>query len=370
MPRNKRLHFKDVDVLRFFMVLPVFLACSMLSLRPTGEGITVEIAKVSQHLALNSIDFFVFLSAFMITSHALREYKYRESFSLKFFYYRRLLRISSLLIILFIFIFLLHPWIIEVLQLFTVKLPDWKNYILGIPNYLGRLNGSQDSVLVVIWFIFLILQFYFLWGVILKFFRKFILHISIALIVAGIVYRYFYSFGDSYSFTFDTLAYMSPIGIGATTAYFIRAEHSILDRIKNLKKAWVGLLYFFLIIHLLSAYLLASSYILPLVPVISSLLFAFIIMEQTYGKNSIVKFRKNKFLSHLGKISYGLVVYYSIFSILIFIGIESLDFDLTSNLMKVIAIILTFALSWLTADISYNLIEQPFRNFKRNFKRD
>lgn len=369
MRGKRRLYFKDIDVLRFIMILPILMTISILVLVPFGEGIGMQVNKALQKFVLNSLDFFFFLSAFLLTSHGLREYKYKKGFSLKYFYIRRLLRFFFYLFLLFTFTFFVHPWIVNVLKLFGFQQSNWVDYLMGIPNYIGSIVPAQISVIVIIWGMFMFLQFYFIWGLILKFFKEHLKVIAFVFIVLGLAVRIIHYLNDS-DFTFDTLAYASSIGLGALLAYYIRIDHPGLEKFKSISKGKTTGIYGFLLLHLIAGYVLAPSILFAIIPIISAVLFSFVILEQTFSKNSIYKLRKNKFLSHLGKISFGFVVYYSITFLLVFIAMESLDFDFKSNLVKLVSIILTFGLSWLIADISYHFIEPALRNIRRNFKRE
>ena len=112
MTKIKRLHFKDLNGLRFLAFIPVFLLICASLLRNDKSEITLQIFELFKYLGTNSFDFFFFLSSFLITSLAIREYKYREKFSLKKFYARRLLRILPLLILSFIFAFYFHTAVV------------------------------------------------------------------------------------------------------------------------------------------------------------------------------------------------------------------------------------------------------------------
>ena len=369
MPRNKRLHFKDLDALKFIMLLPVLLYCSMLSIQPQGEGITVEIAGASKYFLLNSIDFYFFLSAFFLASHALREIKYKSDFSLKNFYVRRVLRISFFLVISLVFVFLFHPWIARTLKLFEFETPTLMPFITGIPNYIGDLNGTQDSVLVIIWGLFMFLQFYAVIGIVLKYLVDKIIWVGIALIVAGVIARLVLIMGEA-DILFNTLSYSTPIGFGLILAKLVREDNRIIGTIKGFSKTRNSIIYIILSIHLLTAYLLSPKYVFALIPLLSGLLFSFVVLEQTYGKNSLFKFRKNKTLSRLGKISLSFLTFYGMLSIVTFIAIESVNLDLLNVFIKIAMMLATFILAWLFGDLCFNYIEQPIRSVKRDFKRE
>ncbi|MBK6527004.1 MAG: hypothetical protein IPG07_16525 [Crocinitomicaceae bacterium] len=96
MPKTKRLHFKDLDALRFFGFIPVFLFSVLFLSSTDTEGFHHEMLLVIGYLKINSFDFFFFISSFLLTSQGLREYKYNQSFALKSFYLRRFIRFLPL----------------------------------------------------------------------------------------------------------------------------------------------------------------------------------------------------------------------------------------------------------------------------------
>ena len=369
MPRKKRLHFKDLDALRFFAFLPVFAYCFVKHMSFDQEGLLFDVANLTGYLAINSLDFFFCLSAFLLTSHGLREYKYRESFSLKNYLIRRIFKITLLLIILLLFIFLGHPWLIKILKLQPIVVPSVSPFMAFVPNYLSRLNNEQHIYLVVTWSIYMFLQYYLIWGIVLKFFKAQLLKISIVLICVGVAARIVHVAMDS-DWQFDTLCYGVPIGIGAIFGLMVRQEYSIIDRIKQFAKKLHAAIYTIGFIILFGAYLVSGKgYLDAFVPLGTSVFFGYIFIEQTSAKNSLFKCRNSRISSHIGKISYGMTVYQSIMSVLVLIAMGALDFDLSSDFLKFLSLVISFVLTWIVADVSFNLFERPLLVLRKEFKK-
>jgi len=367
MTQNKRLHFKDLDAMRFLAFLPIFLFCIFYLTRTEEEGFHYEITNLFGFIKQNSLDFFFFVSAFLLTSQGLREYKYKDSFSLRSFYMRRVFRIAPLLLIGILFAFLIHPWILATLKLNTVD--SGYGYLSLFPKYFTKLPQEQYIYLAVIWTIFMFIQFYFFWGIILKFFRNLIQPISIALIVVGVASRIIHHYLDS-DYGFDILSYGAPIGIGGILARLIRNDSKYIEKIKMLPKKLIIPIYIVSGLFVLSGYLISANFILvSIVPVFTCVLFSFAVIEQTFGKNSIGKLRNNKVFSHLGKASYGLILYQAILNVLLVISIDSLNFDIQSETVKVAFLVISFALTWIVADLSYNFYEKPLIRLRREFKK-
>ncbi|MCG8577765.1 MAG: acyltransferase [Flavobacteriales bacterium] len=369
MPRNKRLHFKDLDALRFFGFIPIFVYCFLKLLTFDKEGITYEIANAIEFITKNCLDFFFFLSSFLISSHILREVKYRKKFSFKNYIIRRFLRVSTVLVLALLFIFLLHPWLIEKLKLQAISIPEGWSYVMLLPNYFYDARIEQYVYLIVVWAVFMFIQFYFVWGLLLYFLVKYLKYVSFAVIGIGIVARIVHLQMDV-PWEFDTLSYGVAIGIGGLAALLVRQEHWSVQKIKGLSKNIIWVIYISGILFLLLAYYLSYDNLLTaFVPIISCAFFAFLVIEQTYAKNSIYKFRNNKLISHLGKISYGMIIYQGIINVLVMTAIGSLDFDLRSDLVKIVFFLISFILTWIVADLSYNMIEKPLLIFRKEFKK-
>ncbi len=372
MPKNKRLHFKDVNTLRFFAFIPVFLYCILFLSNTKDEGVHNELTQLFQLLSRNSLDFFFFLSAFLLASQSLREYKYTDKFSLKNFYVRRILRILPLFVFGLLFAFLIHPWILNALKLNEIVAPSASSYLMLIPNYGAEYTKEQFIYLAVIWTIYMFIQFYFIWGLILRFLKDQLFYVSLFLMVIGIVARIMHISGDGssyYVYIFDTLSYGVPIGIGGLLSLLIRNEHPLIEKLKSFTKSRVIMIYSIGTLFTISAYLFSfKGFGLTIIPLFTCLFYSYILIDQTFGKNSFVKLRTYKIFTHLGKLSYGLIFYQSIVSVLCIIGIDSLDFDLSSTSVKIAFLLASLTVSWIIADISYKIIEKPLLRLRREFK--
>lgn len=368
MPKNKRLHFKELDALRFFALIPIFMFTILYLTLVEQEGFHYEMLRYADYLRLNSFDFYFFLSSFLLTSLGLREYKYNENFNLKKFYFRRIVRLLPLTVIIFSFAFIFYELILKTLKLTeALKISNSKYWEL-IPGFYTNYGNEPYIYLGIIWTITLFLLFYFVWGIVLKYFRKnlqFIIYFWLAIGIISRVVLFFLENNQPY----NLILYGVPIAIGAQLALGIRTEASYINKIKLAPKKIVGPIYFVGVALILFGYLLLDNFIgYAILPVITCLFFAFIIIDQTFGKNSLFKIKNSKILSRLGKISFGLYVYSAIISILVIIGIESIDYDMSSITTKVALFVVVIVLTFIVSDISYNFIERPILSFKRDIK--
>ena len=369
MSKIRKLYFKDINSLRFIAYLPIFLFVCLYLLRTKKDGSINLLSDLFLNLSLNSIDFYFFISAFLLTSLALREYKYKHNFSLKKFYIRKALRIFPLLIIALIFALFFHSYIIKILQLTNINKNSALYYLIGIPNFMSNIQPERFVYTVIIFSIYMMLQFYFIWGLVLKFLKNQLVLISVIFIVFGVIVRLIL-INKSIVFYFNPLSYGVSIGVGGLLAYIIREKQSFIDNIKKLSRTKILTVYTLgsLLVLVLYIYLI-NNVLTAFIPLITVPFYAFVITEQTFCKKSVVKFRKFKIFNRLGRISYGLILLTPIVATTLNIAFESIDKGLESNLFKIIFVFATFVASWFIADVSYNSYEKIFRYVRRDFKR-
>lgn len=369
MPKSKRLHYKDIDALRFMALVPVFLFCVLYISRTEREGFHYELTELMSFIMLNSMDFFFFISAFLITSHGLREYKYLESFSLRNFYVRRLFRLAPLMLTLLVFALLIYPWILRVLKLDAAEAPGVTPVLILFPNYSETLLQQPYLYYPVLATLYLFSQFYLIWGVVLKFFKSSLIKVSIAFVFIGIASRIIHHFHET-SFVLDTFSYGVAIGIGGILAKWVRDEHPLIVRIKVLPKKIVLPIYLVGVLLVLACYVISDNFLISaLVPMITCIFYAYLVVDQTYGKNSPAKLRNSKVITHLGKISLGIIVYHAMISVLMIIGIDTLEFEVSSPAIKLSFAVAAFVVSWVLADLSYNFFEKPLLRLRMEFKK-
>lgn len=369
MSKTRKLYFKDLNPLRFIAYLPIlFWVCLEIN-RTKKEGVVNLLADIFASLSINSLDFFFFLSAFLITSLALREYKYKKSFSLRKFYLRKLLRVLPILVLALFFALFMHSYILSVLKLTPIQDAELGAYFLGLPNYFATVQPDRLTYTLVIFSVYMILQFYVVWGLILKYLNPYIVWVSVIFVGIGIVARILL-IANQQPFYFDTLSYGVPIGIGGILAYLVRNNKALINRIKKLSKAQIVLGYGVGTFGLISFYVLfKTTYFAAFIPLFTGLFFAFVVLEQTFNKFSILKLRKLKILNRFGKISYGLIVLTPIIAVVLSIVFESIDKAIDSNVFKMLFILITFVVAIVIANVLYNTYEKLFRYIRRDYKR-
>ena len=355
-------YYKQLDSLRFFSVLSVII----------GHWISWDADNyfVKTFHWGNGVIFFFVLSGFLITEILYKQKLEIEDGnktffqSIKTFYIRRTLRIFPIYYLLIIFLFYINykntreifPYLIT----YTSNILEAKTN-----NYVGDFNHF--------WSLAVEEQFYIIWPVfILLISKKHLLKFIIGTIIFSITSRicFIQIAPDKWmAISYLTNNVMFALGIGALLAYIKNTHNAFFNKISS--KMWLApglfaiyVILFYKIVH--KNYFPSINFLLDEVVfcVLSSLIIARAVGD---GYKFIAKFiLENKNFTHLGQISYGLYVYH-LFAIPTFWDYIAPKLALHAD-RKETAWMLYFLFTWLTAEISYIIIEQPFNYFKKYFK--
>ena len=369
MASKRRLHFKDLDFLRFLAFVPVSLYMIFFMLNSDNTGIVTDLSIIFSYIKLGSYDFFFFLSAFLITSHGLREYKYQQNFRLRNYYLRRSIRILPVLIPGILFAFLIHPWILKALKLTRVDMPSMINDLVFFGKGNSFLSPEQFLLFSVIWIIIILIIYNVFLGFALKILKDKLIYIAYFLILVGLLDRGYHILTKTF-FEFDILAYAATFGFGIISAVIVRNEKRTIDVLKDTPKINHVMLYLIGGMVLVFGYFYTkNNYFSLAVPILTGVFFSYLVIEQTFAKHSIYKFRNAKGLSKIGKMTYGLFVYQSIISVITMIALDSLELDLTSIGTQLLFILLVIFMSYVVANFSYKYLERPVLSVKKEFKK-
>lgn len=307
--------------------------------------------------------FFV-LSGFLITYLLLVEESVFKNISIRKFYMRRILRIWPL----YFFIIILAFFVLPFIDLFTLpgygKDVIYSNLFLKLllcafflPNLLLSLFGIVPYASHT-WSIGTEEQYYLLWPIIFKFFKKYriILMILIIFSYLGIgeilssnysnilpyknVLKIFWS-----SFKIDSLA------IGGIYAILLFQKNELLKFLNN------NILFYVTIILIVILMLKGVQ----IYDIFYSVLFGIIVMN--FASNHKIKINlENRIFNYLGKISYGLYMYHPIAIVLTLAIISYINF--VSNWL---IYPISFAFTIILSGLSHKYFESFFLKFKKNF---
>jgi peptidoglycan/LPS O-acetylase OafA/YrhL len=368
---KKRIYFENLDGLRFLCFLSVFLFHSFHT-----ESAEIQANWFYQFLTREvfangnlGVNFFFVLSGFLITYLLIQEKKLNGQIHLKKFWIRRILRIWPLYYFSVFFGFVIFAWLKQFFGETPNETADPLYYVTFISNFDLLRKGLPDaSILGVLWSVAIEEQFYLLWPIILFMFpiKRYWIPFTI-LIVSSLTFR---ALNDTYMLhEFHTLSCIGDMTIGAFGAWAMSEFKVAKDKISNLKKPIIALIYIsFLLIYFFRDEVLFANYGIRIFEraIIASIMLL-IILEQNYAKNSFFKMSSFKTISKLGVITYGLYCLH-------FIGILAVTKVLgkyypSTELWQVIIVETTLALTItiIISKLSYKYFEQPFLRLKNRF---
>ena len=310
----KAKYFKELNSLRFIGFIGIFFGHVFFSNSPEiiNSKLYATVFNYGKILGFISIDSFFVLSSFLITWKALEEIKFTKKFQFKNFLIRRSLRIWPLYFFI-VFIGFLLEYLKSHYFFESEKLPSIWNFVLFILNYDIIENGYNFLFFMVfMWSISVEEQFYIFWAITIKWFNKYLSEISFLIIFISLFFR-IYFINDSLSLNFHTASALGNFGIGALTAILVFKHQYFLDKLKSLSRNKILFIYVTIFtFFILTPVLLENDFFIIIQRVLFSIFFSFIILEQTYCGNSIIKVSRIRYFNFFGKLSYGLYCYHGI----------------------------------------------------------
>lgn len=374
---KQKTYFENLDALRFFAFLAVFLLHRFHKLfsqyhhpvLQNWDGYKWLSAAVSSgHLGVN---FFFVLSGFLITFLLLKERGEHGKIRLFYFYARRFLRIWPLYFLIVIIGFFIYPLAYK--SLINPSYTESANllyYLTFLGNFDIVKNGLPTGFdgLGILWSIAIEEQFYIFWPLILMVIPKQKLPVAFAaIILLSIIFR-FVHYNNYLTNYFHSLSVVSDLCIGALFAWLIIYKIQVKHYFEKLdRKVIVGIYILGLLLCLFRFWVFSVQLMIALERVILGLFFAFVILEQNYAIQSFFKFGRLKLISYLGKISYGLYCYHIIAIMLSYFVFKAVGYN--HNIFAVILAetIVALFLTIFFANISYKYFERPFLRLKNKF---
>jgi peptidoglycan/LPS O-acetylase OafA/YrhL len=363
----KAKYFKELNSLRFIGFIGIFFGHVFFSNSPEiiNSKLYATVFNYGKILGFISIDSFFVLSSFLITWKALEEIKFTKKFQFKNFLIRRSLRIWPLYFFI-VFIGFLLEYLKSHYFFESEKLPSLWNFVLFILNYDIIENGYNFLFFMVfMWSISVEEQFYIFWAITIKWFNKYLSEISFLIIFISLFFR-IYFINDSLSLNFHTASALGNFGIGALTAILAFKHQYFLDKLKSLSRNKILFIYVTIFtFFILMPVLLENDFFIIIQRVLFSIFFSFIILEQTYCGNSIIKVSRIRYFNFFGKLSYGLYCYHGI---MITVVLQVNELFMESLIISLVLYpSLIFVSTLLVSYVSFRFYELKFLKLKYKF---
>jgi peptidoglycan/LPS O-acetylase OafA/YrhL len=363
----KGKYFSELNALRFIGFIGIFFGHIFFSqdLKIVNSKLYSIFFDYGKILGYISLDSFFVLSSFLITWKALEELKISGNFRFRNFLIRRTLRIWPLYFLIVLIGFSIQ-YLSSYFNLETSDLPSFWSFLFFVLNFDIIVNGYEFLFFMVfMWSISVEEQFYIFWAIILKFCQKFLLIISIFLIVVSLIFR-LYVLGDNLSLNFNTISALGNFGVGAISAMMAFKTTYLFNLIRNMSKTQIMIMYLMMItVFVLMPYLTKYALFIVFQKLLFSIFYAFIILEQSYCTNSFFKVSILKKFNFYGKISYGLYCYHGI----IITIVMSLSYYLNSSLFNSLVLypIIIFISTLIISVISFRYYESKFLKIKNKY---
>jgi peptidoglycan/LPS O-acetylase OafA/YrhL len=357
---SERFYHPELDVLRFFAFLAVFIHHSLSSdvAAYMQKGLPEWVAKWCAAAVLSGglgVDLFFALSSYLITELLIREYLLRGKLDWRSFYVRRALRIWPLY-------YLFIAACVLIVPLFLVdSLSGWHliAFLFFSANWSCAALGYPASVAAPLWSISVEEQFYASWPLLLsRIGINRIVHICIAmLIIAQVTRLLLWSLDAGHTAVWcNTFARLDPIAGGALLAACLRGNVPRLTNFMRISLLIVGGLLFVCAARFGNFYGAGSLFLYPAATIGAISVICAILRKQERGlRQSLIR----RALIYLGRISYGLYVWH-LLAIAITVKIASSKYPIPKP-------VLAFLITVLISICSYHVIERPFLRWKERF---
>jgi peptidoglycan/LPS O-acetylase OafA/YrhL len=348
--KQKKIYYPEIDSLRFFAFLIVYL----------GHSRIPVVAPFFQ-VAWYGVEFFFLISGFLLTRILYKEFKKNTSISIKFYFLRRVLRIWPLYFS-FLLIILLAAFVFQ--TPFSVE--RWLGNVFFIDNFFtaaGWINRNANTS--HLWTISVEEQYYF----VLPFLALFLFKKTTSQIITFFIIAFSLLFlgklmaillNAPYPFIHILPVSADSFLMGALVGLLFN-DQSVSLR-KNLLLFGTG------IILLLAGLFLPNKNIigfhLLLIYPLQATGFALLLISVLTGQQyPLYQLLGNKVLVYLGKISFGLYIFH--------IPVINRLTHLFNNKTvpgQVLGLVVMLLVTAVIAIISYNFLEKPFLSFKKKFQ--
>jgi len=234
MQNHNKIFFQNLDGLRFFAFVMVFLNHATNSIGYNSNNVYVKLF-IYKYLSNGDlgVNFFFVLSGFLITYLLLSEKESIGKINTSNFYLRRMLRIWPLYYFVLMLGLVLIPALVQnsgvafPMKVGVDKLNHYL-YLAFLGNFDFIYHGITNSTIGVLWSISVEEQFYLVWPLIIAIIpKRYLTSVFIAFIFWSVCYRLFFSEGKGVLLKFHTISSLSDLATGALLALLATKESFI-----------------------------------------------------------------------------------------------------------------------------------------------
>lgn len=364
-------NFENLDGFRFLAAVSVILGhCGYFLKFPVDDRLSKYLNRIFLSNADLGVSFFFVLSGFLITYLILEE-KENNSFSIKSFYIRRILRIWAVYFIVVICSVVLSY--IFIYEEFDISRTNYWLVVTFLTNFdlihsvetYQKVNGYVVSVL---WSVSVEEQFYLVYPLLLTIFsKKNYVFLFVSIIVFSFIFRWQYSNAPTI-LNQHTFSVCSDLMIGCLASYLVFYKAPFENLFKRLSVLWILGVYVIFIVLLFKRGVLFTGLFIPFQSIVFALIFAFIILEQNYSENSFYKIKNIPYLNSLGKYTYGMYSYHLAAVILLSRAFTYFFADQTNRYeIYLLYVLIAVGVSLMISMTSYYVIERPLLKLKSKF---
>jgi peptidoglycan/LPS O-acetylase OafA/YrhL len=377
---NDRVFLPQLDSIRTLAFLAVYLHHGLASAFRLWMGVSLPL-DLAIHALFESggtgVQVFFVLSGFLITYLLLLERQRTGTVNLPLFYVRRGLRIWPLYYAVFVFGFVLYPWLkASVFHMAEYGARNPLPYALFLANFdviQIRLDHPGEGVMhtSILWSVSIEEQFYLAWPLLLSLVsssKQWLVPLGVLFACLGFRVFGLEASSDSPASYFHTLAVAGDLAIGGLFAYLMVHVPRARTALAGLGKSTGFVLY----AVIAGLYVARDFLVFPLSGALLRLIFdflwAFLICHQCFSPNRPFDLARLRVLAGLGKYTYGLYLLHPIALLIMSTGVRLLKVDPTGKFfpnlfMGVTGLFLSLAL----AKLSYDWLEKPFLKRKELF---
>jgi peptidoglycan/LPS O-acetylase OafA/YrhL len=371
---SRRVNFPNLDGLRFFAFLTVFLHHGFDPLAHVMDGTALERpVHVLFRSAWAGVSFFFVLSGFLITYLILTEIETTGTLDVISFYIRRVLRIWPLYYAVVIFAIVLYPVIKGFAGVSTnVEYGKAWYYFAFLGNFdvihLGADRGAGSTNIT--WSVAIEEQFYLVWPLLLRVFSR-RLHAYVLCVIVGASFLFRLAHADSSMVLyFHTMAVISDMAIGGLAAYLSINSEQFRRTFRDAKRRWLVATYVLgLILLIWGDAVFVGSVGIASGRIVFALFFAFVVLEQNFSERSFGKAGNLKMISRLGIYTYGLYLLHPIVITLLQGALRYVRHEPSTIPGELAFGVVAFVGTIVVGYLSYTYFERPFLLLKSRFER-